>query len=66
MRTGPRFNDYREIVARFDSIGACGHPVKKGDDVGYNRRGGVQCAACWRHWCAENAEADACERGGCY
>ena len=42
MTHSPRFNDYREIVARFDSIGACGHPVKKGDEVGYNRRGGVQ------------------------
>jgi hypothetical protein len=66
MRGGPRFYDYREIGARFDSTGACGHPVKKGDTVGYNRRGGVQCTDCWRRWCAENAEADAFERGGCY
>jgi len=37
MTHSPRFNDYREIVARFDSIGACGHPVKKGDYAGAER-----------------------------
>ena len=59
-----RFNDYREITARFDSTGACGHPIRKGDRIGWARRTReTRCTACWDTWCAENAEADAIESG---
>ena len=58
MRDNDRFDNYRDLVAKFDSIGACGHPVKKGDEVGYNPRlKRVRCATCWAKWCAENDEA---------
>jgi hypothetical protein len=55
-----RFPNYRDIEARFDSTGSCGHPIKKGDRIGYNKRAGgkTMCAECWHRWCAENAEAD--------
>ncbi len=62
----PRFDDYREIEARFDSTGTCGHDIRKGQRIGYCRRGRpsyVQCPACWERWKAENAEADALEGG---
>ena len=60
----PRFTDYREIEARFDSMGSCGHAIKQGERIGYApRHRQTQCAACWARWCAENAEADALEAG---
>jgi len=63
-RTGPpRFDDYREIVARYASTGKCGHAIAKGDVIGWHKRGGAYCAACWAKWRAENAEADAIEAG---
>ncbi len=59
-----RFNDYREITARFDSTGTCGHPIRKGDRIGWAMRfRETHCTACWDRWCAENAEADAIESG---
>lgn len=61
-----RFSDHREIDAKFDSIGSCGHEIRKGDRIGYARKGGkshTSCAACWRKWAAENAECDAIESG---
>jgi hypothetical protein len=58
-----RFDNYRDITARFDSTGNCGHPIKKGDRIGYSKRHGCKCADCWSKWSAENAEADAMERG---
>ena len=64
-----RFNSYRGISAKFDSIATCGHPVKAGDAIGFapsRRRGAkseTQCADCWAKWQAENAEADAIEAG---
>ena len=60
-----RFNDHREIAARFDSVGSCGHDIKKGDTIGYARRGRdvhTNCPACWSAWVAENQEADMYER----
>jgi len=59
-----RFNEYRAIDARFDSQGTCGHAIRKGERIGYAPRTRVtQCADCWSRWVAENAEADAIERG---
>jgi len=52
-----RFDNYREIVAKFASVAACGHPIARGDRIGYNRTHGCRCAACWSHWVAENASA---------
>lgn len=62
LRNADRFDNYREITAKFDSTAKCGHPVKKGDRVGYNKLHGVRCSACWEKWCAENAAAEADER----
>ena len=60
----PRFEDYREIEARFDSAGTCGHTIKRGDPIGYAPRyRQTQCAACWARWVAENREADLIEQG---
>ncbi len=62
--TGARFDDYGEIEARFDSLGTCGHEIKRGQRIGYARRTReTQCPDCWAKWCAENAEADAIESG---
>lgn len=63
LRTADRFDNYREITAKFDSTGKCGHPIKKGDRIGYNRNFRPPCAACWSKWVAENREADAIESG---
>lgn len=62
----PRFSDYRDIQAKFDSTGTCGHPIKKGDSIGWCRRRRVsltQCSDCWTRWTAENREADMIEAG---
>ena len=73
-----RFNDYRDITARFDSMstacgtrdGAPGHAIKKGDSIGYGRKrygaAETMCAACWHKWQSENRECDYLERGGNY
>lgn len=59
-----RFNQYREIAATFDSVGTCGHPIKRGDRIGYARgvgrwdRAETQCAACWSAWRATVASDD--------
>jgi len=58
-----RFDNYRELAARFASTGACGHPIQKGDRIGWNKRHGAQCSSCWARRVAENREADAIERG---
>jgi hypothetical protein len=59
-----RFDNYCEIAARFDSTGACGHAIHKGDVIGWNRRARkARCTDCWTRWVAENAEADAMEAG---
>lgn len=63
-----RFDDYREITARFSSIATgCGkglHRIEKGETIGYaGKRGGTICGDCWARWRAENAEADAIEAG---
>ena len=63
-RSADRFDNYREIDARFASTGSCGHAIGKGDRIGWHP--GIkktQCAACWQRWVAENAEADYLERG---
>lgn len=58
MKNDNQFRNYREIISKFASVGACGHPIKVGDSIGYNRRHGAQCSACWSKWAAENAAAD--------
>ena len=55
---GGRFRDFREITARFDSQGACGHAIKQGEVIGYSKRHGCRCAGCWEKWKGENAAAD--------
>ena len=63
-QTEDRFYNYREIDARFASQGTCGHAIGKGDRIGWHSGlKKTQCADCWRRWVAENAEADAMERG---
>jgi hypothetical protein len=64
----PNFYSYHEMKAKFDSKstscgGPEGHDIKKGDVIGYCRKGAafVHCADCWAKWKAENAEADAAE-----
>ncbi len=58
------FYNYAEISARFASTGTCGHAIAKGDVIGwYPSLKKTQCASCWQHWVAENAEAKAMERG---
>lgn len=63
LRKADRFENYRQITAKFDSTGKCGHPIKKGDVIGYNRNHGCHCSSCWSKWVAENREADAIESG---
>ena len=58
MRNQDRFSNYREMTSRFASVGKCGHQIKQGDVIGYNRTHGAQCADCWLRWKAENAAAD--------
>ncbi len=61
-----RFQNYRTITAKFASIGKCGHPIAKGDTIGYHRIHGCQCPACWQRWTAENQEADMLEQQSGY
>ena len=61
LRTEDRFSNYREMASRFDSPGICGHAIKKGDLIGWNRRYGARCSDCWSTWKAENAAAAADE-----
>jgi len=59
-----RFDNYREIEARFASTGTCGHAIGKGERIGWHPRlKKTYCPTCWHKWCAENAEAEAIERG---
>ena len=63
-RFADRFDNYREIDARFASTGSCGHPISKGDRIGYHPSlKKTQCSDCWRRWTNENAEAEMMERG---
>lgn len=62
-RNANRFDNYRELVAKFDSVGACGHSIKAGEVIGWHRLHGAQCPTCWRRWSEENAEADRIEAG---
>lgn len=62
-RSSNRFDNYGTITARFDSIGSCGHPITKGETIGYNPRAKkAVCPDCWRRWQAENEAAEADER----
>jgi len=63
LKAANRFDNYREITAKFASTGACGHPIKKGDVIGWNKRYGCQCSDCWSRWVAENREAELIEVG---
>jgi hypothetical protein len=66
-----RFDDFREITAKFDSTATCGHAAKAGDRIGYAGKRGYRqpeicCADCWSKWCDENREAAAYEQGLAY
>lgn len=73
-----RFNNFREIKAKFDSRSTdCGrypsgdgHEIKSGDVIGYAKKYGpahTMCAACWKKWVAENQAEDMAERfNDCY
>ena len=64
-RDSDRFDNYRTIIAKYNSIGFCGHEIKKGDEAGYNPSlQKVRCSACWHKWAAENREAQAYEDTG--
>lgn len=66
-QSADRFPNYREITARFDSTGTCGHEIRKGDVIGWHPKlKKTYCQACWARWCEENAEADRAERGWAY
>lgn len=56
MVTG-RFSEYRPILAKYAGIGKCGHAIAPGHTIGYSKRHGCVCPACWATWAAENAEA---------
>lgn len=62
LKRADRFDNYREIRAGFAGHGVCGHPVAKGDVVGWSKRHGVRCTQCWTAWVAENRAADEDER----
>lgn len=62
-RSSNRFDNYREITAKFPSTGACGHAIAQGDTIGWHNKHGAYCQACWTKWRAENREADAIEQG---
>lgn len=51
-----RFENYRELTSRFDSHGACGHRIRKGELIGWNRRHGAKCSSCWAAWKGTHAK----------
>ena len=60
-----RFDNYRDIIARFDSTATCGHSVTEGQSIGWNPRNKkTQCSECWFAWCYENRAADSYEQFG--
>lgn len=65
-RSQNRFSNYRELIARYASTGACGHSIKAGDTIGWHQKHGARCADCWSRWCSENAEADLLEAASGY
>jgi hypothetical protein len=50
-----RFDDLREMTARFASMGACGHAIKQGERIAYGR-GAAYCETCYRKWASEVQE----------
>jgi hypothetical protein len=64
-----RFSHFRQIVARFDSTGCVNgaeHKIKRGDVIGYARRGRAGmacCTGCWQRWATDNREAEGLEAG---
>lgn len=58
-RNADRFNNYREMIARYTGKCSCGATIKPGQVMGYHaglKKG--KCAHCWQSWSAENREAD--------
>lgn len=40
---------YSELWAKYDSVGDCGHPIKKGEHIGFNfYYKKTKCKACWQ------------------
>lgn len=63
LKKADRFDNYKEISAKFDSVGKCGHEIKKDDRIGWNPSHGCYCPHCWNKWVSENREADLVESG---
>ena len=60
-----RFSNYRDITAQREDTATCGHPIHRGDLIGWNRPARrTVCATCWRRWVEENREADQMEASG--
>lgn len=50
-RNEDRFDNYRELDARYPSTGTCGHDIRKGDRIGWHPGlKKTQCADCWDSW----------------
>lgn len=51
-----RFADFRPITAKYASIGTCGHPIAKGDLIGFAPKAKETCCRpCLTRWQGENA-----------
>ena len=65
MNTSDYFDNYRDILAKFDSTGSCGHAIAKGDAIGYNPRNRkTSCATCWHRWQYDVAAESSMEQFG--
>lgn len=56
------FSNYRQIISQFAGTATCGHPITKGDAIGWasgrrREKSETQCKDCWVRWSAENREA---------
>lgn len=61
--TEDSYENYREIVAKFPSVGICGHAIAKGDRIGWRPTSKkTVCSSCWTEW----IEKDDCESADGY
>ena len=43
-------HSFKEITARFQTTGSCGHLIMRDDVIGYDRAGmRTRCETCWRN-----------------
>ncbi len=48
LKSATKPGSFREIAARFDSVGTCGHAIRKGDRIGWQRTiRETRCTDCW-------------------